>query len=204
MSQIQDEIKAIIESIPFAPYKISSSENQHDGITEDIYWDGSRLFRAADPPKSYCVGAVLEVFMKLLAKHKTPEDVSTATLKELKKWVFVFEGPEDDPRKYSDGVAGGLVHFGFADWVDDPLKAEYGDFAQIQGVQFNGAYDDGHSVICTGVGQYKNNPVMYDWSSNNIGERPGHMHDWHYIKHEKNGIARVWKIARIKESWLLG
>jgi hypothetical protein len=200
MSEWQEKMKSVIDSIPFTPFGRGASAA--DGVTEDIYWGDDLLYRAASPPKSYCVGAVTEAFLKTLKHFKTPDDITKQQLIELRRWAFVY-GEE-----YRKGIAGGLVELGWADWVKDPYDAQYGDLAQINGVRFdsrgaNGIpyWDDGHCVIITGVEKKKGIDALTDWSSTPAGKR-GHMHSWHAINKSRKGISRYWNIARMKTSFL--
>lgn len=189
-------MKESIESIPVVRYKNPSLDNKRaTGVTKDIYFKDELILPSNnDEQISICSGVQLEAFVGAVDKYPelraliTPED-----MKELIKWAYVYEGPEDDKKKYADGLPGGLVKLGIAKWID-PYEVEYGDIAQIQGISFNEAYDDGHAVIVESLGKKDEKPVLWCWSSSPTTNGVGR--DWFWIYKSKNGIERQWKIAR--------
>lgn len=199
MNRWQEVIREVIDSIPFAPY----ARGNGDGVTENIYWNNKLIYKPGFPVTSMCVGAVAEVFFKALKVIKIESEIPVKVIKSLRPWIYVYE------EKYRTGVAGGLVSLGWADWVEDPLDAEYGDLCQIHGTTFDNRavgstpyWDDGHCVVVTGVGEKNGKPILLNWSSSSIGEFPGHLFDWHWIEREVRGIKRSFSIARMKPSFL--
>jgi len=184
-----------IDGIPFAPYKTAGQKGQ--GVTEDMYWD-EKLLMKADPeePNSFCCGAVMEVLIRGLEKCPLYGlGVTHEMLRKLIPWAFVYEA------KHRRGIAEGMVKLGMGDWVDDVTQARLGDLAQIEGIKFNGDYDDGHTVAILGTGVRNGKPVVWSFSSTTGVNPAGHAVDWHWMFKSRNGYSRKWHIARPKLSF---
>lgn len=204
----QQCVKEAIDSIPVVRYKGRDENGKKvegldepgaTGVTEDVYFKGTLIIAEKNNgvPVSLCSGVQLQAFILAVSKHSTLKNRFTPEMiKKLIKWAYVYKGPEGEEDKYKDGLPGGLVEMGMAEFVGVD-KAEYGDLIQIQGVEFNNEYDDGHAVVFESLAEREGKPVIWSWSSSPSIKGVGR--DWHWIYKEKNGISRTWKIARMIE-----
>lgn len=194
MNQVQQTIERVIKSIPYVPYLHKAGIT---GVTEDLYWQGEELLSASNPVRSYCVGAVFEVLVKVLQELDCEHLLTLASIKKLRQHTYIFNKEEQ-----YDGIAGALVAFELADWVDDPEDAEYGDFAQFWHESDDEQMIQGHSVIITGTDTKQGRRVITDWSASPSQPNPGHKYDWHLMDHTIThyGVEykRTWHIARLR------
>lgn len=190
-----DVVSSTIASIPFTAYLWN--ENAKDGVSEDIDWSGQRILQSANPPRAYCVGAVMEVLAKALKLFGKEASVDYETMMQVKAHLFIY-----DLESQYDGGAGILTKLGWADWVQ-PEDAQLGDIAQMWFLSPDGTYVAGHSVVITGTGIDQGKPALKAWSANSSGSNPGHGEKSYWIDYTtSSGNKRVWYIARLKSDWL--
>lgn len=199
----------------WASYKLDGG----GGATRSVYWKGpkdkrkSLILRAKDPVHTYCNGVCNEIFCDaFLAFMEGYEDQlpSIAQMKEIRAYFGVWD-------QAHPGSAQGLLwladqspmdeYLDVTDWTDDIMNAPFGSFVQMQ-FSRKGP-EDGHSVVLLGSGKYRNEDVVYVYSSNNFysskwvhskRQKPGPGFDFYFANRVRDGFKRIFHAAFIDDN----
>lgn len=208
LTRYRDVLRSVIAKIDRVAY---DWPNGKSGVTENITWQGKRIFTAADPPRSHCVGAVGEAFLKTLKELGFEKKLSVKEIERLRAWIFVYDVESYEGKGYFQGGPGGLLDLNIGRLVENPSDSKFGDLCQIWHVdKESGLAKFGHAVIVTGLTSKNGKPALEDWSSS-ASNPSGHKFDWHYFNfqrrhkdHPGKSFERKLIIGRPDFSRLLG
>jgi len=189
-------VEKTIKSIPHVEYEDNYLDVFHQGVTENVYWQGETVLRAGDPPKAYCVGSVAETVIKALWWLNLEDIIPTKDIRTFIQYTFVTRD------EYKKGVAGAIESLGWGRIVNVNEDIQYGDMAQMWMVDKDNNHSNGHSVVLLKKGIVNDHDSFIDWSSSNL-EPSGIKEDYHYINKVKNNKHRIWYIGRIDVDMIL-
>jgi hypothetical protein len=174
----------------------------HDGCPTDVYYQGTRILRAAEGCRTHCVGFSFWHFLlsrlDWLEHYSTEErDMSVEHLRQLKAYWFVYK---DNPPTYFDGAPRGMeltsrhlldlnpeLSYEYV-YHTDPYQAQFGDYIQFQSKPSPIENNSGHSVIFIGLEKrtYQGREIdviraVQSNSRNDYGMSPGIGFGWFII-----------------------
>ena len=216
-----NEIKNLIDPSTFSPWQIAiyntinQIQTKHNllsfpygrgfatakfGCTENVFFGDNMIMEAAIPPRTYCCGVTLQVFLESWKQVFGDNSLGKEQITEIYNYFFVRD---DINKKYLTGAGGAIFEFleGFnipeyeAKKIDNPIDLKFGDFVQIS----NPPPREGHSIVGIGFCVIDQKEILTGWSSTSTytdNQKSGPGYDWFNVSLQ----GRTFHIGRIEKT----